>query len=380
MDYVERIDSLLESLLSRESLDDSEKLCQQCDDGVWALWRCRDCSLGVPMCRGCIRAAHKHDPLHRIERWTGVFYRPAYLWEVGCYILIRHHIGTPLCQYLTAQVEFLENVEKRKDKAEQDLLNQSGHSFISTPVSAPAPTSIPALEKIIDEDRERNTDAIENDESDDKFMQYLQDLLENGRDVDDPSDSMEMEDDVPADEIDDPPVNQYLPKEGPGFPEGATYSSFIGTYLRVVHTNGIHNIAMINCDCRSSDEVAGDLLGARLLPASFHRIRTLFTVQLLDLFRLSNLELKASAYQFYNLIRRITDPMAPAGVVDLYREFRRMSRLWRWMKRLKWGGYACKEKPVDGVNAGELSIFCAACPQAGINLPANWKDDPARYV
>lgn len=34
MDYVERIDSLLESLLSRESLDDSEKLCQQCDDGV----------------------------------------------------------------------------------------------------------------------------------------------------------------------------------------------------------------------------------------------------------------------------------------------------------------------------------------------------------
>ena len=56
------------------------------------------------------------------------------------------------------------------------------------------------------------------------------------------------------------------------------------------------------------------------------------------MFWLSNLELKASAYQFYQLLRRQTLPMAPGDVDDLYREFRRMSldeeaqvgRICRW--------------------------------------------------
>src|ERR1700735_3253399 len=33
-----------------------------------------------------------------------------------------------------------------------------------------------------------------------------------------------------------------------------------------------------------------------------------------------------------------SDRLDPAAVVDLYNEFRRMSRLWRWMKKLKWAG------------------------------------------
>jgi hypothetical protein len=104
----------------------------------------------------------------------------------------------------------------------------------------------------------------------------------------------------------------------------------------------------------------------------------LFSAQVLDYFRLSNLELKASAYQFYQLLRRLTMPMAPAEVVDLYNEFRRMSRLWRWMKKLKWAGVGHNGKSAMNVERGELANYCPACPQPGVNLPENWKADPNR--
>ena len=349
MDYVDRIDSLLESLLSRESLAEGDKQCRHCDRGYWAVWRCRDCSLGVPVCRGCMRASHRDNPFHRIERWTGHFFRSAGLCEVGTYLLVRHHVGTPLCEILIRQQKFLESVESAKDLAEQQEILSS----------IPAPTPGPESQFDLHED----------------YRMY--DLQENAGEADtEPVDIWEMEDDVEMEETEEPIVNHYLQAEGC---EAGHTALPIGTYLRVVHTNGIHDIAMVSCECRGN-MVAGDLLAARLLPASFQRIRTLFTVQVMDHFRLCNLELKASAYQFYHLLRRLTAPMAPAAVVDLYREFRRMSRIWRWMKRLKWAGRANNDMPVDEVKEGELGIFCPACPQPGINIPDNWKDDPARYV
>jgi len=149
---------------------------------------------------------------------------------------------------------------------------------------------------------------------------------------------------------------------------------------RVVHTNGIHSIALVSCQCRGEEILPLDLVASQLFPASLKRIRTLFTAQVLDHFRLSNLELKALAYQYYQLLRRITKPMAPGEVLNLYREFRRMTRIWRWMKRLKWAGYAGSSKKVSEVQPGELAIFCPACPQAGINIPDNWREDNARHV
>jgi hypothetical protein len=123
-----------------------------------------------------------------------------------------------------------------------------------------------------------------------------------------------------------------------------------------------------------------DLLAAGLLPTSFDRIRTLFSAQLLDHFRYCNLELKATAYQYYHLLQRLTSPMDPADVANLYREFRRMSRIWRWMKRLKWAGYGSQDTKAADVTAGELTVFCPACPQPGINIAENWKMDSARQV
>jgi hypothetical protein len=111
-----------------------------------------------------------------------------------------------------------------------------------------------------------------------------------------------------------------------------TTDTLNNSYIRVVHTNGIHHLAMVTCQCRGEHRITLDLVASNLVPTSFTKICTLFTVQVLDHFWLCNLDLKASAYQFCQLIQRVTLPMRPAEVVNLYHELRHMSCLWRWMK------------------------------------------------
>ena len=83
----------------------------------------------------------------------------------------------------------------------------------------------------------------------------------------------------------------------------ALASATLGSYIQVVHSNSIHQIGLVSCQCHGDDVLPLDLFSAQLLPASFKQIRTLFTAQLLDIFCLTNLELKSSAYQFYQLLR-----------------------------------------------------------------------------
>lgn len=156
---------------------------------------------------------------------------------------------------------------------------------------------------------------------------------------------------------------------------------FNNAYVRVIHTNGVHHLGLISCHCRGSSSIPLDLVALQLIPTSFEKIRTVYTSTVLDSFRLSSLELKASAYQYYRLLCRYTEPMAhPVTLTNLYDQFRRMTRLWRWMKKLKWGGFAGhnRRKALE-VKSGELANYCPACPQIGINVSPNWHSDQNRY-
>ena len=225
-------------------------------------------------------------------------------------------------------------------------------------------------------------EAVENEE----FERFLDDLhrRQQNPDTDDteyPFHDTEDDDDetLVADADDNLPIPEYLGSDV-NTPEVPTRDAFQNSYVRIVHTNGLHHLAMVSCRSHGAEFLPRDLIASRLVPASFQNIRTLFSAQLLDFFRLCNLELKALAYSFYHLLRRLTMPMAPAEVADLYNEFRRMTRLWRWMKKLKWAGYGHNGKSTKDVKAGELAIFCAACPLPGVNLPPDWKDDVNKYV
>ena len=197
MQYVNRIEGLLDALLSREAPAEIAAPCRHCDRGVLAVWRCKDCALPTPMCRHCIRLYHVENPFHRIEWWTGSYFRPANLWEVGSYVLIRHHDGEPLCESLKRQIVSLETTELLKDKAEQE-------KYAGSP---PAPASKEAYRPSwFEEDTEMqnggkgNRVGLEGDDMDDEqFMQYLEDLknqVDNGHADENP----EMEDELDIEE------------------------------------------------------------------------------------------------------------------------------------------------------------------------------------
>jgi len=62
---------------------------------------------------------------------------------------------------------------------------------------------------------------------------------------------------------------------------------------------------------------------------------------------------------------------------DRYRELLRTGRQWRHLTELAEFGFANHGR-VPG--EGDLALFCAACPQPGINLPDDWEDDPEQWV
>ncbi|KIM35091.1 hypothetical protein M413DRAFT_32763 [Hebeloma cylindrosporum] len=274
-------------------------------------------------------------------------------------------IGKPICDTLSLQVEHLEHFEQQKDIHEQERLCRAAPDLPTPKARQPDEHAMDCDTEGIDPEQERLDD--------DRFESYLERLYrrEQNSDLDedededkdkdkdegaevlnDPDIGMEADDNtVVADEDAEIVFPQYLPDpSSEDAPQMPTRDVFQNSYVRIVHTNGLHHLAMVSCHCRGTDLLPQDLIASRLVPASFKNIRTLFSAQALDFFRLCNLEMKASAYQFYHLLRRLTMPMAPAEVVDLYNEFRRMTRLWRWMKKLKWAGLRLSTSP--GLRSG----------------------------
>lgn len=370
-----------------------------------------------------MRRTHLNNPLHRIQKWSGEYYRPAVLHEVGTYLLVRHHTGDSMCDFLTSQAEFLEEYEAAADQQEQVQLDEA---FTNARAAAteghmhspgPHPSDMPDTQDDIDMDEPHTQEAEK--EEDEVFLRYMNDYRNGTIDIanidplvdeEDADDDEDVENDAPV--IDFDPIRPYLPErqtseqsatgDNPtaGGAQDAfmpratrspsdisvapqsvpTYDSVRNAYVRIVHTNGIHNLAMVSCGCRGGLDLPKDLVACQLMPTSFSNVRTLFSTQVMDYFRLCNLELKASAYQFYMLLRRLTKPLAPAEVVNLYGEFRRTARFWRWLKKLKWAGFGHNGRHHGSVRPGELANFCPACPQPNVNLPDDWKADTDRSV
>ncbi|KAH9484634.1 hypothetical protein JR316_0004116 [Psilocybe cubensis] len=391
LQFVNRVDEFLGVLLTREARPSDETTCNHCKTGSIAIWRCDDCSLGHTMCRKCMRITHSDDPFHKIRRWNGKHFASAELWQVGVHIFVPHYSGTRICEILNLQKVQLEREETVKDNAEQQELRRhvanttrpnngeidehgdvdggevDGNGEVQgEDFSEPDQPRINAQQSV-------ESDAI----ADQRFFAYLDNIRSNS-DIEPPE---EPDDDAEVGDAEGEGDVEILP--GTTGMSDQDDSSFyaLQNSTRVVHSNGIHNLPLVTCSCRGMEQIPADLIACRLLPTSFVRIRTVFTAQVLDKFRLCNLELQSSAYQFYQLVRRLTKPMDPSSVVNLYNEFRRMTRLWRWMKKLKWAGFAGHNgKAVKDVCKGELANFCPACPQPGINLPDGWENDPNKFV
>ncbi|KAF4618040.1 hypothetical protein D9613_012877 [Agrocybe pediades] len=372
--FQERVDDLLFGSLSREAMLKEQLICSTCSEGAHAAWRCVDCAMGVVKCRTCMRHSHRENPFHRIQRWCGSHYRPAELWEVGAYILVVHHTDGQMCSTLEMQKQYLESREKVKDDVEQERLRA---------VRA-APTAGQGRPEPLSAEERANEGEVHGE-----FGDYLRSKTGLSNDEEDGKINNDFveEENAPIESAEDAPtgIPEYLGPTGATGDDGGNtrlprQDIFRNGYVRVVHTNGVHNLAMVYCICHGEKSLAIDLLASRLVPASFEQVKTLFTAQVLDHACLCNLELKSSTYQYYSLLKRTTSPMAPSEVVNLYNVFRRMLRLWRWMKKLKWAGYGNWVMDVADIGEGGLANYCVACPIEGVNLEKDWRDDPHRWA
>ncbi|EAU93542.2 hypothetical protein CC1G_02772 [Coprinopsis cinerea okayama7 len=146
--------------------------------------------------------------------------------------------------------------------------------------------------------------------------------------------------------------------------------------LLAVHTNGVHHLPFLFCSCPNAPQPEIQLLRNGFYPSTSKAVRTIFTFQLLDDFLLQTVECFTSAHHYYSRIRRLTNEPFPNSVPDRTRELRRVSRQWRKLKELKRSGFGHRDDPPGD---GQLALFCAACPQPGINLPANWENDDEQW-
>ncbi|KAG1818895.1 hypothetical protein DFJ58DRAFT_673349 [Suillus subalutaceus] len=133
----------------------------------------------------------------------------------------------------------------------------------------------------------------------------------------------------------------------------------------IIDKSGVHRLRVRCCDCPNAMSPDLQMFRHGFFPASFNKPKTLFTFRVLDDFLLDNLECGTSAMNYYSKLRRMTSRMFPHLVPDRYRELMRVARQWRQLKTMKWHGFGhCSDSP----NAGDLALFCPACPQPGINV------------
>ena len=211
------------------------------------------------------------NPLHRIEVWTGQFYRPAELREVGIYLMVPHHSGQSICATLKVQMEILARFQIQHNAEEQIQLSHHGSFPSSGTTLGGSDQQVNAGEDntAIGEDHtyegDLRGDALVSEHLDDLYrQQYLQGDDEGNRE----------------DWDDEPEDDQYSRR----------FDALRNPYVRVVHVNGVHYMSLVVCKCQGHDNAHYDLMAECLVPASFTCYQTVFTHAVLDDFRLANLE------------------------------------------------------------------------------------------
>jgi hypothetical protein len=319
----------------------------------------------------CCRNEHQFLPFHRVERWNGRYFHVGALWQVGLKLSLGHQgMACPSVARTETDTEYEGKYSALYSCLPNGKIDATEGFGLGPPSAAPAES------------------GFEGDMWGDPEIPITADI----------------------DDDDDDDVNLM---EAPGgmhpamLPRPPAYDTDRNPFVAIVDVSGVHHLPVVRCACITT-EVRDDIafLDMGLFPTSFERIQTVFTMDVLKDYRLSNLECKTTAYQYYQKLRRLTCPAFPKVVLNRYRELRRLSREYRNLKLWKMHGRAHDEpegpvcavpaapatpdgagvdiehpvtEAMDNVPRGKLASFCPACPQPGINLPPDWEEDPERY-
>ena len=122
-------------------------ICPSCDTRQ-SMWKCSDCVGCNNFCDDCIWVRHCSMPYHRVERWTGKFFEPAWLCQANVVIHLGH-MGSPCpsnvdavgdysAQILTSDTVFGNGLPKLKGHDYHVVIDKSGvHRLRIIPCSCP---------------------------------------------------------------------------------------------------------------------------------------------------------------------------------------------------------------------------------------------------
>ena len=365
-------------------------------------WRCHDCFGDPVFCTHCIQQSHLVSPFHRVSGWDGKCFSPSSLSNAGLTLNLGH--GGQLCPSYTHsetrnplqnRSEVSMTTKALHESTDRGRLSPEGTGGMAEVMESPATTRKRTL-SIID----MHTEACDPNISvhyDNHFWESLPSELRRQVSASSPTPTpiqpyvhttIIPNTDTSQDPFfakDSEEKNDWKNPDKGNVPlrvrrDNKKYDDLQCPILTVVDTTGIHELRTRFCRCRplASNPLHTQLLNMGLYPSSVERTRTVFTFRLLHHYDLTNLEGKTSAWQYYSTLRRLSSNVFPDIVVDRYRELMRALRQWRDLTSRRRAGL-----PMDKeirLGPGGLALFCPACPQPGVNLPANWKDDAEQYV
>ncbi|KAG6835952.1 hypothetical protein H0H93_012949 [Arthromyces matolae] len=137
----------------------------------------------------------------------------------------------------------------------------------------------------------------------------------------------------------------------------------------IIHTNGIHSPSVSYCACENAIPYSLQLLRYGWYPSTSERPATVATMAVLRHFQMLSFESKASAFEFYNTLVRLTNNIGTNAVPDRFPAFMSMVRQYRHLKMLKRSGRGHDPAGILNTKPGECAVRCPACPQPGLNLP-----------
>ena len=384
-------------------------------------WRCHDCFGSPVFCTHCMQECHQTHPFHRVSRWTGKCFIPSSLSNAGLTLNLGH--GGSLCPVYHSLLR--QTSERPSDTA----INDSQHKMVGSGGHPPAdgnhlssspdalltahPVLVPTLP---DHQSSPNGGPVPNVRSlqtricgtaptpDNttlpsaplpRFWEvaggvpyeatipvelHSQVLTQQSHD---PIPTGMADDPFFANESDDEEAWKNV-GEG-GLPlkikrDNRKYDKLHCPILTVVDTTGIHEMRVRFCRCQSLklNPLQTQLMSMGMYASSSKRTRTVFTFRVLHHFDITNLEGKTTAWQYYCTLQRLTSNVFTDTVADRYRELMRALRQWRDLSNRRRAGQPLD--PALELKPGDLALFCAACPQPGINLPEDWEKDTDQLV
>ncbi|KAG6904762.1 hypothetical protein DXG01_007349 [Tephrocybe rancida] len=143
--------------------------------------------------------------------------------------------------------------------------------------------------------------------------------------------------------------------------------------MRVLHTNGFHDVSLSYCGCWPLPPHI-QLLRQDLYPTSQLVVKTCTTFDLLHHLHILSLTTKSSTYNFYQTLEKLTNNTGLNTPTMHYKALQRMRHQWRHLVMLKCGGRGHDPSGADRTAEGELAVPCPTCLHDGKNMAYGWRE------